>query len=115
VVNEFSEDFSGYPIASAIDYYSGYYQMPLDPCSRDLAAFWTEIGLLRMVCLPQGWTGSVAAFQRALAKVHWRQLPRNLKLFIDDVGLKGPKHRYNDEEMEPGIKRSVWKHAQEFR
>jgi hypothetical protein len=28
--DEFSEDFAGYPISSAIDYYSGYYQIPLD-------------------------------------------------------------------------------------
>ena len=29
-VDEFSEDFAGYPITSAIDYFSGYYQIPLD-------------------------------------------------------------------------------------
>ena len=29
-VDEFSEDFAGYPITSAIDYYSGYYEVSLD-------------------------------------------------------------------------------------
>jgi hypothetical protein len=52
--DEFSEDFAGYPITSAIDYYSGYYQIPLDPTSRDLTAFMTDVGLLRITRLPPG-------------------------------------------------------------
>ena len=51
-VDEFSEDFAGHPITSAIDYYSGYYQIPLDMELRDMTAFMTEIGLLRITRLP---------------------------------------------------------------
>ena len=36
-VDEFSEDFAGYPILSAIDYFSGYYQIPLDKSGHDLS------------------------------------------------------------------------------
>ncbi|HMD13399.1 MAG TPA: hypothetical protein VKI62_02095, partial [Bacteroidota bacterium] len=43
-VDEFSEDFAGYPITSAIDYYSGYYEIALDKRSRDLTGFVTELG-----------------------------------------------------------------------
>jgi hypothetical protein len=50
-VDEFSEDFAGYPITSAIDYYSGYFQVPLDMESRDLTAFDTDLGLLRITRL----------------------------------------------------------------
>jgi len=60
-VDEFSEDFAGYPITSAIDYFSGYYQIPLDKSSRDLTAFMSQLGLIRMTRLPQGWTNSVYA------------------------------------------------------
>ena len=67
-VDEFSEDFAGYPITSAIDYYSGYYEINLDKVSRDLTAFLTEIGLVRMTRLPQGWTNSVACFQRVMGR-----------------------------------------------
>jgi len=45
-VDEFSEDFAGYPIVSAIDYYSDYDQMTLDKKSRDLTAFLTELDLV---------------------------------------------------------------------
>ena len=53
-VDEFSEDFAGYPITSVIDYYSGYYQIPLDKESCDLTAFLTMLGLVRMTRLPTG-------------------------------------------------------------
>jgi len=31
------------------------------------------------------------------------------------MGIRGPKTRYNDEEISPGIQRFVWEHAQIFR
>ena len=53
-VDEFLEDFAGYPITSAIDYFSGYYQIPLDKSCRDLTAFMSLLGLVRMTRFPQG-------------------------------------------------------------
>src|SRR5438046_8310289 len=38
-VDEFSEDFAGYPISSAIDYFLGYFEIPLARESRDLTTF----------------------------------------------------------------------------
>ena len=37
-VNEFSEDFAGYPISFSVDYYSWFNQIRLDVLSRDLTA-----------------------------------------------------------------------------
>ena len=53
-VDEFSEDFAGYPITSVLDYYSGYYQVLLDVVSRDMTVFMTELRLLRITRLLQG-------------------------------------------------------------
>jgi hypothetical protein len=114
-VDEFSEDFAGYPITSAIDYYSGYSQLSLDAASRDYTAFLTDIGLVRNTRLPQGWTNSVSTFQRVICKVHYRQIPCHARPFLDDVGLKGPKDRYNDVEIYPGVRLFVYEHAQIFR
>jgi hypothetical protein len=52
-VDEFSKDFIGYPIASSIDYYSGYNQIPLDRKSRDLIVFLIELELIWNIRLPQ--------------------------------------------------------------
>ena len=60
-VDEFSEDFAGYPIVTAVDYYSGYNQITLDRKSRDYTAFLLEFGLVRSTTLPQGWCNSVAS------------------------------------------------------
>jgi hypothetical protein len=114
-VDEFSEDFAGHPITSSIDYYSGYNQIMLDPASRDLTAFLTDLGLVRGTRLPQGWCNSVATFQRIVGKVHCQQIPHEVRLFIDDAGIKGPKTRYNDELVSPGIRRFVAEHAEIFR
>ena len=114
-VDEFSEDFAGYPIVTAVDYFSGYNEIPLDKDSRDLTAFLSDIGLVRNTRLPQGWCNSVATFQRIVGKVHCQQIPHEVRLFIDDAGIKGPKSRYNDEETSPGIRRFVAEHAEIFR
>ena len=47
-VDEFSEEFAGCTCASLIDFFSGYDQLVLDVRSRDMTAFMTPIGLLRM-------------------------------------------------------------------
>src|SRR5437773_1016589 len=114
-VDEFSEEFAGYPVLTSVDYYSGYDQMMLDRRSRDLTAFQTDAGLVRQTRLPQVWTNSVACFQRAIVKVHWKQIPKHARPFLDDVGLHSPKSRYNDIEISPGVRKFVWEHAQIFR
>jgi len=60
-VDEFSEDFTGYPIISAISYFSGYYQIPLDKSCRDLTAFMSLLGLVQI--------NSVAEFMGIIGKV----------------------------------------------
>ena len=114
-VDEFSEEFAGYPVTTSIDFYSGYNQILLEEKYRDLTAFMTVLGLMRATRLPMGWTNSVAVFQRIMSKVLWRHIPEHVRVFLDDLGIRGPKERYNDEEIAHGIRRFVWEHAQVVR
>ncbi len=50
-IDEFSEEFTDYIIASLIDFFSNYDQIELNEKSRDLITFHTLIGLLRMITL----------------------------------------------------------------
>jgi hypothetical protein len=59
-VDEFLEEFARCFCASLIDFFLGYDQLTLDEKSRDITAFMTPIGLLRMTTPPQGATNSVA-------------------------------------------------------
>lgn len=90
-VDEFSEDFAGYPIASSMDFYAGYYQIPLAKESRDLTAFMSDLGLVRSTRLPTGWTNSVAVFQRVISKVLWRHIPMRARPFLDGIGVNAEK------------------------
>ena len=49
-----------------------------------------------------------------MIEVHCQQIPHEVRLFLDDCGIKGPKDRYNDAEISPGIRRFVYEHAQIF-
>ena len=59
-VDAFSEEFAEMHCTSLVDMFSEYNQIPLDPCSHDLTAIQTPIGLLRRTQLPQGVINSVA-------------------------------------------------------
>ena len=65
-----------------------------------MTAFMTDLGLLRITRLPQGWTNSVSVYVRVICKVHHRQIPHQVRPFLDDCGIKGPKEHYDDEEIE---------------
>ena len=47
-----------------------------------------------------------------MSKIH---IPEHVRVFLDDLGIRGPKDRYGDEEIAPGIRRFVWEHAQVIR
>lgn len=111
-VDEFSEEFAGCVIASLIDFFSGYDQLTLDKRSRDLTAFQTPLGLLRMTTPPQGATNSVAQFVRVIMTILEELFPKVAMPFIDDVGVKGPYTDYNNELKLPGIRRYVYEHLQ---
>ena len=51
--DNFSEEFAGFPLLSLLDIFSGYDQCILAPESRDITAFMTPFGQLRMTTLPK--------------------------------------------------------------
>jgi hypothetical protein len=107
--DEFSERMAGMHVASLIDWFSGYDQIPLHPESRDLTAFSTNLGLLRQTTLPQGATNSVAQFVRASLRI-LEKMPGSP--YIDDVEVDGPKTDYGqaEEPRLPGVRRFMLEH-----
>jgi len=91
LVGEYSEDFAGFPVLSLLDLFSGYDQMALAEICRDLTAFQTPLGLLRMTTLPQGYTNGAQVFDRVMKKILKNQISaKGGQPFIDDVGVKPP-------------------------
>ncbi len=72
----------------------------------------TPLGLMRMTTLPHDATNSFAQFVLIVLKILAPYLRDRAKPFLDDVGVKGPKTKYNNEEVAPGIRRYVLEHIQ---
>ncbi|KAF7575775.1 Asp-protease-2 domain containing protein [Pyrenophora tritici-repentis] len=108
--DEFSEEFAGCVIMSLMDFFSGYDQVELHKNSRDITAFATPLGLVRQCTLPMGTTNSIAEFVRVMTKICRDHIPHRCMPYLDDVCVKGPKTTYNEEEIEPGIRRYVAEH-----
>ncbi len=95
-INEFSEKFADYIIAFLIDFFSGYNQIKLDEKSRDLTTFHTPIELLRIIIFLQKTINSITQFARIIIKILQEHILRLYFPFLDNIGVKRSKIRYDD-------------------
>lgn len=112
-INEFADSFVGYSAYGVMDLYSGYHQRTLFEQSRPLTACQTPIGNMQLTSLPIGYTNSLQEFQRTTSHTCANLAPDRAGVFVDDIGIKGPKTRYNDEPIpqNPEIRRFIWEYA----
>ena len=110
--DDFSEDFAGMSIATLVDFFSGYNQIPVDPKSRDITTTITPLALYRHTTLPQGAIDSVAQFVRIVTKILEDLIPSVCRQFLDDIGVKGPRTKYDGAEAMPGVRRYVLEHIE---
>ena len=118
ILDEFVEPFAGRVIYTVFDMFWGYDARKLAEESRDLTAFQSPLGLLRVTSLPMGATNAVSEFQACMQHVLREEIPDTANAFLDDVPIKGSKTWYLDKEGKPetipgneGIRRAVWEHA----
>ena len=101
------------------DLYVGYNERKLHSDSRDLTTFQTPFRVKRLVTLPMGWTNTVPIFHDDVSHILKEETPHITDPYIDDVGVKGPRTRYELPDglyetipENPGIRRFVWEHLQ---
>ncbi|EPZ32617.1 hypothetical protein O9G_005484 [Rozella allomycis CSF55] len=82
---KFSEPFSGRSIYSLMDLFSFYDRIPIDVRDRDFTAMNTFVGFIRLTCLPQGWTNSVAFAQQAATTILEDVISEVYEVYIDDI------------------------------
>lgn len=118
ILDDFVEPFAGRQCYSVFDLFWGFDARKLDPASRDMTAFLTPIGQLRLTSMPMGYTNSPAEFQQCMVFILRPEIPDVANIFIDDVPVKGPATQYLDDEgnpetipENPGIRRFIWEHA----
>ena len=101
-----------------MDLYWGFDARKVDPTSRDLTAFQTPLGLLRITSLPTGFTNSPAEFQACMSFILQNEMPDKADIFIDDLAIRGANTTYPDKnghpevmKANPLIRRFIWEHA----
>jgi hypothetical protein len=120
IVDDFIERFAGRQCYTVFDLFWGFDACRVHPASRDLTAFLTPLGLLRLTSLPMGFTNSPAEFQKCMSFILHDEIPDVANIFIDDLPIKGPVSQYLDKNGDPevikenpGIRRFIWEHAQD--
>jgi RNase H-like domain found in reverse transcriptase len=112
-IGEFVESFVGFSVYGIIDLYSGYHQWALYKESRPLTACQMETGNMQLTSLPMGYTNSMQEYQCTTMHTTTHMSLDWAGVFVDDIGLKGPKSHYNDDliPQNPGIQRFIWEYA----
>ena len=117
ILDEFVEAYAGRSVYTVLDMYWGFHARILHEDSRDMTAFQTPLGVLRIVSLPMGYTNSPAEFQACMMFILQDEVPEKAGVFIDDIPIKGPPTKYlgTDGQPErltqnPGIRRYIWEH-----
>ena len=72
-------------IFSTIDLASGYYQIRMDPNSRQYTAFATQWGFYEYTVMSMGLTNACATFQRVMNKVLEGYLDEFCLVYLDDI------------------------------
>lgn len=111
--DDFAEKFVGFAIYGIADLFSGFDARMLALISRPLTAFHSIEGPKQQCTLPMGFTNSVQEFQRCVQHTLQAEIPHYANNFLDDIGIKGPKSRYNDEPIpeNPNIRKFIYEYA----
>jgi hypothetical protein len=114
---ELASEFAGRGCIGTIDLYVGYDERLIDEGSRDMTTFQTPFGAMRLTKLPMGWTNSVTIFHDDVTEILRPEIPFLVRVYIDDIIVKGPPTRYELEDGSyetmpghPGVRRFVWEH-----
>lgn len=120
ILDDFVEGFAGRQCYTVFDLYWGFDARRMEPESRDMTAFMTPLGLLRITSMPTGFTNSPAEFQKCMVFILHEEIPHVANIFIDDLPIKGPASQYLDKDGKPEtipgnsqIRRFIWEHAQD--
>ena len=75
ILDSFVEPFAGRQCYTAFDLHWGFDARKIHTQSRDMTAFMTPLGLLRLTSLPMGFTNSPAEFQACMAFILKDEMP----------------------------------------
>jgi hypothetical protein len=84
------EAMAGHACYSMLDLFIGYDHCTLDIASHDLTSIQSPISVVRLTCLPQGWTNAGVIFHEDVTFLLEPEIPHVAWPYIDDCSIKGP-------------------------
>eukprot|EP00833_Pecoramyces_ruminatium_P000407 jgi/Orpsp1_1/1174439/evm.model.c7180000050100.1 len=84
-IDELVSSVRGAKIFSALDLYSGYHQIPMNPKDIEKTSFTTKFGNYNFVVMPFGLTNAPATFQREMNRILLPLIGKCLFVYIDDI------------------------------
>ena len=89
-IDELLESVHGATIFSAIDLFSGYHQIPMNPDDIEKTSFTTKFGNYCFKVMPFGLTNAPASFQREMNRILMPLIGKCLFVYMDDILVYSP-------------------------
>ncbi len=121
LADQLIKGMAGRACYSMLDLFVGYNHRTLDVILHNLTTIQSPISALRLTCLPQGWTNSVAIFHEDVTFILEPEIPHVAWPFVDDCSIKGPASHFETEDggyetipENSGIRTFIWQHLNDI-
>ena len=104
-IDDTLDALSGVKYFSTIDLLSGYWQLEMDPSSREKTAFATHCGLYEFLVMPFGLTNAPSSFQRVMECVLQGLNWKICLVYLDDVIIFSPTFEMHLQHLELVLQR----------
>ena len=98
-IEDIFDTLSGAKVFSTLDLKSGYWQIEMDPHSKEQTAFVCHRGLFQFCRMPFGLCNAPGVFQRLMNKVLAPYIGRSTMVYLDDIVIYSHTEEEHDQHL----------------